>query len=137
MTIFFKNDAICDSAPLNEALWGEYQNWEKHFIAIKLIFCTFWCKNDNSAIFLSKLMKCWTSPCMMSFKTTLQRLGLSKMVICVYFYGPIKKKILHNTSYDIFTEKHVCHNYVWYDEDLEWIYQKWKILTLVHIFSYN
>ncbi len=31
---------------------------------------------------------------MMSFQTALQRFGLSKIVIYVYFYGPIKKKML-------------------------------------------
>ena len=36
-----------------------------------------------------------------------------------------------------FIEKSVCHDCFWYDEDLERIYQKWKILTLVHIFAYN
>ena len=36
----------CEPVPLNEALWGEYQNWEKYFIAINTFFFTFWCKND-------------------------------------------------------------------------------------------
>ncbi len=31
-------------APLHEALWGEYRNWQKYFIAIYTIFHTFWCK---------------------------------------------------------------------------------------------
>ena len=28
----------CDPVPLNEALWVEYQNWEKYFIAINSFF---------------------------------------------------------------------------------------------------
>ena len=53
-----------------------------------------------------------------------QKYGLSKIVICVYFYGPIKKKMLQNTFFfHIFIEKSVCHDSVWYDKDLERIYQ--------------
>ena len=89
----------CEPGPLNEALWGEYQNWEKYFIAINTIFYTFWCKNDYSAIFLSKVMKCWTLACRISSKITLQRYGLSKIVIYVYFCRPIKNKMFHNTSF--------------------------------------
>ncbi len=62
---------ICDPAPLNEALWGDYQNQEWWFIAINTIFCTFWCKNGYSTTFLSKVTVCWTSSCMISLKTTL------------------------------------------------------------------
>ncbi len=36
-----------------------------------------------------------------------------------------------------FSLKSACHDCVWYDEDLERIYQKQKILTLVHIFACN
>ncbi len=36
-----------------------------------------------------------------------------------------------------FIEKSACRDWVWYDEYLESIYQKWKILTLAHIFAYN
>ncbi len=36
---------------------------------------------------------------MISFKITSQKFGLSKIVICVYFYGPIKYKMFHNTSF--------------------------------------
>ena len=35
---------------------------------------------------------------MMSFKIISQRFELSKIVICMYFYGPVKKNIFHNTS---------------------------------------
>ncbi len=66
-----QSDGICDPAPLNEALWGDYQNQEWQFIAINTIFCTFWCINDYSTTFLSKVTVCWTSSCMMSLKTTL------------------------------------------------------------------
>ena len=47
--------------------------------------------------------------------------------------------MFHNTSFffHIIIEKNVCHDCVWYDEDLERIYQKLKILTLGHIFAYN
>ena len=47
----------CDPAPLNEVLWGEYQNSEKYFIARNTIFYTFWscwCKYYYSMIFPSK-----------------------------------------------------------------------------------
>ena len=78
-------------------LWPSITKWgsltglsklkkKKNFIGIKTIFHTFWCKNDNSVMFLSKVLKCWTSPCMMSFKITSQRFGLSNIVICVYSY---------------------------------------------------
>ena len=33
--------------------------------------------------------------------------------------GPIKKKMFHNTSFQLFIEKCFCHDCVWYDEDLE------------------
>ncbi len=52
-----------------------------------------------SGIFLSKVMRCWTLPCMISFQTAVQRIGLSNIVIYVYFYGPIKKKMFHNASF--------------------------------------
>ena len=39
--------------------------------------------------------------------------------------------------FHIFIEKSDCHDWVWYDKYLERIYQKWKILTLAHIFAYN
>ncbi len=90
---------ICDQAPLNEALWGEYQNWEKYLIVINTIFDTFWCKNDYSVTFLSKVTKCWTLECRISSKIALQRYGLSKIVIYVYFSRPIKNKMFHNTSF--------------------------------------
>ena len=89
---------ICDPAPLNEALWGKYQKWERYCITISTIFYTFWCKNDYSVIFLSKVTEHWTSPCI-SFNTTLQRFRLSKIVTSVYFYGLIKTQMFHNTSF--------------------------------------
>ncbi len=61
-----------------------------HILMQKLLLC---------AILLSKVTKCWTLPCIISFKTILQRYGLSKIVIYVYFYGPIKKQMFHNTSF--------------------------------------
>ncbi len=77
--------------------WGtlrEYydQNFKLYFIAIKPVFYIFWCKTDNSGIFLSKVMKFWTLPCMILFKTTWLRFGLSKYAIYLYFNGPIKKQ---------------------------------------------
>ena len=36
---------------------------------------------------------------MISFIITLQRFRLSKIVICVYFYLPIKKQMFHNVSF--------------------------------------
>ncbi len=104
--------SICDPVPLNKPLWGEYQ---KYFIAINTIVYTFWCKYDYSVIFLSKVAKCWTSPCTI-FQTILQRYGLSKIVIYVYFYGLIKKQMFHNTLFfHIFILKSVCDYCVWYD----------------------
>ena len=47
-----------------------------------------------------------------------------KIVICVYFYGPIKTTMLRNTS---FLPHFHC---VWYDEDLGTIYQKLKNFDL-------
>ena len=44
-----------------------------------------------------KIYDCWILSCTISFKTTLY--GLSKIPIYVYFYGPIKKQIFHNTSF--------------------------------------
>ncbi len=35
------SDGICDPAPLNEALWGDYQKWERYLIEIITIFYTF------------------------------------------------------------------------------------------------
>ncbi len=67
---------------------------------------------------------------MVSFKTTLQRFGLSKIVI----YGPIKKHII---KLPILIEKSVCHDCVWCNEYLQKIYKKWNILTFSHIFVYN
>ncbi len=99
---------ICDSAPLKEALWGVCQNWENYLIAINTIFYTLWCKNDYSVTFLS---------------TCLQRFGLSKIVTYVYFCGPIKQKCSKMPlSFQICTEKSVCHDCVWYDEYLGRIY---------------
>ena len=78
--------------------WGECQNWEKYFIAINSIFYTFWCKIDYSTTILSNVTVCWTLQYIVSFKITSQRVWLSKIVICVYLYVPIKKNIFHNTS---------------------------------------
>ena len=78
--------------------WGEYQKWERHFIEISTTFYTFWCKNDYSTIFLSKVTKCWTSPCTISCKTILQRYGLSKIEIYVYFYGQSRSKCFITSS---------------------------------------
>ena len=61
------------------------------------IFYTFWFTNDYFLIFPSKVTEHWTSLRMISFKIISQRFGLSKIVIYVYFYRPIKKKIFHNT----------------------------------------
>ncbi len=90
---------ICDPASTNEVLEGSIKIEKKSSIAINTIFNTFWGKNDYSVIFLSKVTKCWTLPCMISFKAILQRLGLSKIIIHVYCYGPIKKQMCHNTSF--------------------------------------
>ena len=48
---------ICDPALLNEALWGECQNWEKYFIVINTIFYTFWCKNEYSVIYFYQKLR--------------------------------------------------------------------------------
>ena len=120
----------------NATKWGSLRGvskFQKYIIEITAIFCTFWCKTDYSVVFLSKVMKCWTSPCMISFKITWPRFGLSKIVICAYFYGLIKKKMFRNTSplfFHIFTEKSVCHesshDCVLHDKDVERIISKMK-----------
>ncbi len=110
-------------APLNEALWGEYQEQRK------VLYC-------NKPYFLHILMQKWLLceipvksytmlNCTISFKRNFQRHGLSKIVIYVYFYGPIKNKMFHNTLYfHIFIEKSVCDDWAWYDEYLQKIYIK-------------
>ncbi len=129
-------DHNCDPAPLNEALWGEYQNyWEKYFIAINTIFYTFWCKIDYSAIFLSKVTKCWTLACRIPSKIALQRYGLSKIVIYMSFCRPIKNKMFRNTSF--LQQFHWKKCLIEFGMILERIYQKRKLLTLAHIFAYN
>ena len=116
---------LCDPAPLNGALWGG-NLWERYTNVIS----TFWCKNDYSAIFLSKVTNCWTLPCTISFKTILQRCRLSKIAIYVYFYGIIKKQMFHNTYFlSYFHLKSVCNYCIWYDEYLGRIYQKWTIFN--------
>ncbi len=39
--------------------------------------------------------------------------------------------------FHIFIENNVSQDYVWYDKNLERIYQKGNILTLADIFAYN
>ena len=73
--------------------WGTLRGISKFQIVIhcnKHYFYTFWWKIDHSLILLSKVMKYWTSPYMISFKTNLKRFGFSNMVIYVYFYGLLK-----------------------------------------------
>ncbi len=66
-------------------------SWEKYLIAINTIFYTFWCKTDYCDIPIKKLQNADCHTYMISFKTILQRFGLSEIVIYAYFYGPIKK----------------------------------------------
>ena len=89
--------------------------------------------------FLSKVTKCWTLPYMMSCKITSQGFGLLKILICMYFYGPIKKKMFHNTSFlpHFHWKKSVWHDCVWYDKDLERIISKMKNLDLGSYFCHN
>ncbi len=132
-------------------MWPSATNWgvsklrkvlhrNKHYLVHTLMQKWFqWIEfTKYSAIFLSsKVTKSWTLACRVSSKLALQRYGLSKIVIYVYFCRPIKNKMSHNTSFlPQFHWKSVCHDWVWYDEYLERIYQKWKILTLAHIFAY-
>ena len=52
--------------------------------------------------------------------------------------GPIKTEMFHNTHFlPHFHVKSVCHDCVWYGEYLGRIYQKFKFVTLAHIFAYN
>ena len=117
----FYSLTICDPAPLNEALWGEYQNLVLYFIAINKNFYTFWCKNYYSTIFLSKVTTCWTLICSTVFKTTLQRFGLSKIVIYVQPNRPINKQMHHNTPFLPYFHSKGCLSWfcmIW------WIFRK-------------
>ena len=81
---------------------------------------------------------CWTLPSTISFKTTLQRHGLSKIAIYVHFYGPIKNQTFHNTSFlSHFHIESISDYCAWYDKYFGRIYKKWKILILAHIFACN
>ncbi len=105
----------------------------------------FWCKNYYSVIFLSKVTNYWKLTCrissknalqrygLTSSKSALQRYGLTKTIIYVYFYRLIKNKMFLNTSFlPYFHWKKVFVlswlSLVW---NLERIYHKWKILTLL------
>ncbi len=79
-----------------------------------------------------RVMECWTLAYRISSKTTLQRFGLSKMVIYVYFYRSIKNKMVkikmfNNTTFlSHFQWKSVCHDCLCYDEYLGRTYKKIK-----------
>ncbi len=52
--------------------------------------------------------------------------------------GQSKRKCLITPLFfHIVVERSACHDYVWYGEDLERIYQKLKILSLAQIFDYD
>ena len=60
-----------------------------------------------------------------SFKITSQRFALSKIVVCVYFHGPVKKKMFHKHLFlPTFSLKKRVDMTVWYDEDLERLFKK-------------
>ncbi len=65
------------------------------------------------------------------------RFGLTK--IYVYFCGPSKTKMFHNTSFlssfHTVIVTSVCHDCVWCDKYLGRMYQILYILTLVHILT--
>ncbi len=65
-------------------------------------------KNCYSTTFLSKGAGCWTSLYMVLLKITSQRFGLSKIVLCVCFYGSIKKKMFPNTSFLVDFHWKIC-----------------------------
>ncbi len=62
-------------------------------------------------------------------------MGCQRVIMC----RPIKKLMFHNTSFLSYFhwQKSVCDYCVWYDKYLGRIYQKLKILTLVHVFAHN
>ncbi len=110
---------ICDPAPLNEALWGEYQNWEKY------MFINTFCTHFDAMITLwysYQLQECWKQQeVTRMLKTTLQRFGISKIAMCTFIYQSRSKCYITPLSFHIFVE-----NCVWYDEDIGRIYQKKK-----------
>ncbi len=59
-------------------------HWNNH--------CTFWCKNDFSAIFLSKVIKYWILSCTIPFKTILQIWAVKVRDLCVLLWADHKAK---------------------------------------------
>ena len=85
-------ELLCETVTLNDALWGsiktklrEVLNCDKYYFLHILM--------QNWLLWYSyqKLQNADCHTYMISFKTILQRFGLSEIVIYAYFYGPIKK----------------------------------------------
>ena len=128
----------CDPAPLNEALWGDYQNWEKYFNAINTIFYTFWYKNDYYVTLLSKVMT--VEHCYVRYhsKQLYRDMGCQRLLFMCSSMGQTRSKYsITPLSFHIFMQKSNCDYWAWYDKYFGRINQKWKILTLAHIFAYN
>ena len=98
----------------------------------------FWCKNDYSAIFVSKVMKCWTSPCMITFKRCFTEIwNLKDYNVCALLWANQEANVLTPLLFHIFSLikrlSWLCLVWLIFWKDIS----KMKFWLLAPIFAYD
>ena len=83
---------ICDPVPLNEALWREYRNWEKYFIAMNTFSTHSDAKIDTLWFSYQKLQNFELHKYDIIQNNFTERFGLSKIVFVCTSMGQWSRK---------------------------------------------